>query len=150
MADSRDSLKEILTGTKPKPRAEEELPLAEDEAEELSIAQMKGDYSTLRPANKSLTRLHVIHKDGKVETLYYHHLDAKSEFNGNSFTFLFTGAKLWELTVEGRNLWRLYDYISLSRWPYLRVVTRDFGGKGDSDEVVTAVRIKEIVIRDSE
>jgi hypothetical protein len=93
-----------------------------------------------------LFRLNAIGKDGKIETLYYHHLNAKSEFNGGSFTFLFSGAKLWELTVEGRNLWWLYDYISLCRWPYIRVAVRDHGDKGEA--VVTTARIKEIVIRE--
>lgn len=137
--DSKDSLNKILRGAG-KPKPEEEIPLAEEE-DELSFSQMDGQYSKLRPANKSLPRLHVIHKDGKVDTLYYPHLDAKSEFHGSSFTFIFAGAKLWELTVEGRNLWRIYDYIALQRWPYIRVSTRDFDEKG---EVVTAVRIKDV------
>ena len=143
MADSNGSLeflKRASLGPSPAPPEEAD-------PETLSISQMDGKYSTMRPANKNLTRLHVIHRDGSVESLQYHHIDAKSEFNGGSFTFLFSGAKLWELTVEGRNLWRLYDYISLCRWPYIRVATRDFDEQG---EVVTAVRIKEIVIREGE
>ena len=152
MADSKDNaLKKILNGgtdflkdlsPSPAPDATQD-----DDSDALTVAQMNGDYSSMRPANKTLTRLHVIHKDGKVESLQYHHLDAKSEFKGGSFVFLFSGAKLWELTVEGRNLWRMYDYISLCRWPYIRVATRDFD---ESGEVVTAVRIKEIVIREAE
>ncbi|HYH63056.1 MAG TPA: hypothetical protein VD866_00010 [Urbifossiella sp.] len=148
MKDTRDSLQDLLHGAKVKPKLDEPPPEHDGEPEELTIADMDGKYATMRPANKSLPRIHIVHSDGKVETLYYHHLDAKSEYNGGSFTVLFTGAKIWELTVEGRNLWRLYDYVTLSRWPYIRVAHRDFGGK--DEEVVTAARIKEIVIRESE
>ena len=145
MRDEKDSLKDItLRMAKPKPEDE---PPEQEDSDALTISQMNGHYSTMRPANKILTRRHVIHKDGKVETLQFHHLDAKSVYDRESFTFLFSGAKLWELTVEGRNLWRIYDYISLSRWPYIRVTARDFDEKG---EVVTAARIKEIVIRESQ
>lgn len=142
---AKDSLSDILNRTKlgePPPLAAEE-----PDGDAIAFSQMDGKYSMLRPANKTLPRLHVIHADGRVETLFYHHLDARSEFKGTSFTFLFSGAKLWELTVEGRNLWRMYDYISLCRWPYIRVALRDFDQEG---EVVTAARIKEIVIRDGE
>lgn len=137
----KDSLKNILAGGKPKP--DEVETTADDEF--LSLADMAGN--PLRPANRTLTRLHVIHRDGTVETLFYHHIDAKAEYRGNSFTFLFSGARLWELTVEGRNLWRMFDYISLSRWPFIRVATRDFDQDG---EVVTAVRIKDVTPRGEE
>jgi len=146
MQESRDSLTALLHGAKVKPKPQEQPPEQDAESEEMTIASMDGKYATMRPANKALTRIHIVHSDGKVETLYFHHIDAKSEYNGGSFTFLFSGAKLWELTVEGRNLWRLYDYISLSRWPYIRVAHRDFGGK--DEEVFTAARIKDIVIRE--
>lgn len=144
-ASNSDRLNDILKRTAPNGDHLKESDLLPDEgeAEALTIAQMDGKYSSMRPANKPLTRLHVIHKDGKVESLQYHHLDAKSEFNGHSFVFLFSGAKLWELTVEGRNLWRMYDYISLCRWPYIRVANRDFDAES---EMVTSAKIKEIEI----
>lgn len=144
MNDKKDSLDGLLSKMNGRPGVERDVP-PEADGEELSIGQMSGDYSRMRPSNRAIPRIHVVHKDGKVETLYYHHMDAKSVYDGASFTFVFAGAKVWELTVEGRNLWRLYDYMSLSRWPYLRVATRDFEQAG---EVVTAVRVKDITPRE--
>jgi hypothetical protein len=137
--DSLDFLKRTSLG---QPATE---PAQGADPETLTISEMDGRYAGIHPSDRRLTRLHVIHEDGRVESLQYHHIDAKSEFHGGSFVFLFSGAKLWEMTVEGRNLWRMYDHISLCRWPYIRVATRDFDEQG---EVVTAVRIKEIVIRE--
>ncbi|WP_020471531.1 hypothetical protein [Zavarzinella formosa] len=145
--ESSDSLKKLLLGATPKPSPKpDEEPAQVEDAEAISLADMNGSHS-MRPSNKTVPRIHVVLKDGKVQTLFYHHLDAKAEYDGNSFTFLFIGAKHWELTVQGRNLWRVYDYISLSRWPYIRVSPRDYDEKG---EVVTAVSIKDITPRSEE
>ena len=43
----------------------------------------------MRPANKPLTRMHVIKKDGSVRTFYYHFLDVESVFDGGTFTLFF-------------------------------------------------------------
>jgi len=94
----------------------------------ISIAEMRGDSTAMRPTNKEVPRLHVIKRDGSIETLQNIHLDVKSAFYGNGFMIPFTGAKHWELRVKGYGemLWRAYDYCTLKRWPYIREVTRDF------------------------
>ena len=104
---------------------------------------MDGKYSTMPPANKPLTRLHVILKDGRVRSYQFHFLDAESTFDGNSFKLLFAGVKHWEVTVKGRGpqFWRIYDLVTLHRLPYLREAIRDFAG---ADETV----LTEIIIRD--
>lgn len=116
-----DSLSRILNSTEP-PATE-----ADSDAEAVSIGDMEGKAP--RPANKVLTRLHVVLKDGSVHTFVYHHLDSNATFNGNSFTLVFVGAKHWQVQVKGRGkeFWRAFDYITLFRWPYLREATRDFG-----------------------
>ncbi len=58
---------------------------------------------------------------------------------------MFAGAKVWGLTVEGRNLCRIYDSVSLGRWPHIRVAMRDFDPAG---EVVTAAHVNDTTPKD--
>lgn len=111
--------------------------------EALTIAEMNGS-TALRPANKLLTRLHIVLKDGSVHTMIYHHLDSNAHFHGDSFTLVFIGAKHWSVTVKGHGpkFWAIFDYITLFRWAYIREEPRDF--KSDKDATV----FTEITIRD--
>ncbi len=54
---------------------------------------------------------------------------------------MFVGAMHYEVSVEGRNLWRRYDYCSLRRWPCICEATRDMDQEG---EVVTAIKIRDV------
>ncbi len=110
----------------------------------LTVADMEGAG---RPANKLLTRLHVVKKDGEVHSFQYHHLDSNSVFDGNGFTLLFVGAKHWQLTVKGHGskLWAVYDYITLHRWPYLREAAGTAGKfAGDGETIFTEIAIKDV------
>ncbi len=113
-----------------------------EESDALTLAEMSG--TAMRPANKNLTRLHVIKKDGKVFTFQYHFLDARSTFEGGAFTLLFCGAKHWELTVKGHGpkFWMVYDFLTLHRWPYLREAVRDMADEGET--VFTSIEIKDV------
>lgn len=145
MAGSKDKLADILNRTTPgapPPPATEE-----PDGEALTIAQMDGKSSSLRPANKNLTRLHVVLKDGKVCSFQYHYLGAMSAFEGGKFTLLFEGAKHWELTVKGHGpkFWAVYDYCTLHRWPYLREATGSMpGAAADGETVFTEITIKDV------
>jgi hypothetical protein len=121
---------------------EVEPPLAEED-EGMTIGQMDGRYSTLRPANKPLTRLHVIDRSGRVRTFQYSHLDAESSFDGDTFTLVFAGTRRWRVAVSGHGklFWAVYDYCTLHRWPYLREATRDFGDP--TETVFTRIEITE-------
>lgn len=158
MADSSDSaLKKILSGgtdflkgpsAAPAPDAAQD-----DEVDGLSIAQMNGDYSSMRPANKTLTRLHVIKRDGKVVTFQFHYLDAQSTYEGGAFKLLFVGAKLWEVAVKGHgpNFWRIYDLCTLHRWAYLREATGSMPGVGgDEETVLTEIKITDVTPKERE
>lgn len=143
--DFKDSLEKMLKRT----GLPNDEPEAED-SEELTIAQMDGRYSTLRPANKNLTRLHVILKDGKVRSYQYHFLDALSTFDGNTFTLVFAGVKHWQLTVKGHgpSLWRLYDLCTLHRLPYLREAAGSMPGiAGEGETVLTEIKIQDVTPR---
>jgi hypothetical protein len=133
-------------GTPEKP-AGQQTTSADADPDELTIGQMDGKYSTMRPGNKELARMHVILKDGSVQTFQFAHLDAKSVFNGQKFVLQFIGAKHWAVEIEGRNIWRMYDYCTLKRWPYIREATRDFGQ--DEETVTTKVTITDITPRDN-
>lgn len=115
----------------------------EDDAIELS--EMDGDYASLRPSNKPIPRLHVMDRTGKVRTYMYHHLDSDARFDGNSFVVVFAATKLWEITVKGRNLWRIFDYVTLARWPYLR---EDHRSGFKDGEVIESITIKDITPKD--
>jgi hypothetical protein len=120
---------------------------ASDEAEPdcLTISQMDGQYASMRPTNKNLTRMHVVKKDGKVHSYQYHFLDAESTFDGGTFTLLFAGVKHWQIRVRGHgpNFWSVYDYISLHRWPYLREATGSMPGV-DGETVFTSIEITDV------
>ena len=147
MAEDSDSLDRILKGASPKGPPPAPAPASEDGSDALTVAQMDGKYSSMRPANKTLTRMHVILKDGKVFTFQYHFLDARSTFEGGVFKLLFIGAKHWELTVKGHGpqFWRIYDLVTLHRWAYLREATGSMPGVGGDDETVFAsIEIKDV------
>ncbi|OWK42138.1 hypothetical protein FRUB_04216 [Fimbriiglobus ruber] len=119
-------------------------PVETDDCETLTISQMDGKYATLRPANKTLTRIHVILKDGKVRSYQYAFLDALSTYDGGTFTLLFAGVKHWALTVKGHgpNFWRIYDLCTLHRLPYLREASgsmAESGGEGET--ILTEIKI---------
>lgn len=65
--------------------------------------------------------------------------------NGQVFSFVFADLQPKLVTVHGRNLQRIFDYISLRRMPWIRQADRDFRAVGGtSDEPF----ISRIVIED--
>ena len=120
-------------------------PEASEDSDSLSISQMDGQYASLRPTNKNLTRLHVVKRDGKVHSYQYNFLDAESSFDGGTFTLLFAGVKHWQIRVKGHGpkFWSVYDYISLHRWPYLREATGSMPG-ADGETVFTSIEITDV------
>jgi hypothetical protein len=117
-----------------------------NDPEALTIAEMNGS-TALRPANKLLTRLHVVLKSGVVRSFQYMHLDSGSKFDGNEFTFVFIGAKHLQVEVKGHGpkLWAIYDYCCLHRWPYLREALGNAGKfAADGETVITEIKITDI------
>ena len=140
--DTGDSLETILKRVVPPAKGPP--PEEPEDAEALAVGQMDGRYAALRPANKPLTRLHVVKKDGKVSSFQYHFLDARSVYEGGRFVLLFCGARHWELAVTGHGprFWAVYDYCTTHRWPYLREAVRDFAGEGET--VLTGIEIRDV------
>jgi hypothetical protein len=98
-----------------------------------------------RANNKPVYSLHcVLGKEG-VRTFQYIHLDSSSSFEtvskGQLITLRFSGSRLWEVKILGRNLWRLYDYLHQHRMPWIVRADRDFST--DKEPIVVAIEILE-------
>ena len=83
--------------------------------------------------------------------LQYVHLGS-GEFaftaTGQAFRFLVSDYQPKWLVVEGRNLLRVFDYVSLRRMPWIRVKDRDFRPVDDvsTEPVITAIRLEELTM----
>ena len=147
MPVENDSLDNILRGAggrKP-PRPEAATQADADDADAISMADMSGTHC-MRPANRNLTRIHLVDRAGKVRTMQYAHMDVEGRFDGDTFAFVFAGTRHWQVTVKGhgRKFWAVYDYISLHRWPYLREAVRgEFQADKDATEF-TSIEIKDV------
>jgi hypothetical protein len=153
MSDKKDPVGKILDRLRPAAPSVAVAPVDDEESDALAFAEMNGRYSSMRPANKLLTRMHVVKKDGAVFTFQFAFLDARSTFDGNSFKLLFVGAKMWEVTVIGRGkgFWRLYDLITLHRWAYLMEATGSMpGAVEDGETVLTEIKIIDVSPRERE
>ena len=149
MNDRRETLDSLLSKANGKPVGDKE-PTPEPDGEELSIGQMS---TGVRPANKNLTRIHVIRRNGDVESFQYHYSDVKGVFKGSEFVVIFAGTKHWQLSVKGHGpeFWRAYDLITLHRLPFLREATgneAEFASKGET--VFTEVRVADVTPKDHE
>jgi hypothetical protein len=78
-----------------------------------------------RPGNKLLPSIHFILRDRAIRTCQYMHLESDSRFEplpqgkGQRLAFRFSGSVAVGVAIEGRNLWRLYDYIAQHRMPWV-------------------------------
>jgi hypothetical protein len=62
--------------------------------------------------------------------------------DGQFFQFMFSDIEPKLVTVRGRNLLRISDYISLRRMPWIRQADRDFRGSAASDEpIITRIEV---------
>jgi hypothetical protein len=109
-------------------------PLREEE-EAVSLLGMSGDYRAFgNPSNKPLPRVHFFLKDRAVRVGMYTDLDSFPEYRpatgqaGDTLILCFKSRVITEVTIEGRHLWPLFDYLSLQRMPWMREMAaeRDF------------------------
>jgi hypothetical protein len=90
-----------------------------------------------RPGNKLLPSIHFILRGHAIRTCQYMHLESDSHFTplpqgqGQRLAFRFAGSVAVAVVIEGRNLWRLYDYITQHRiaWVHELPEGRDFEGE---------------------
>jgi hypothetical protein len=81
--------------------------------------------------------------------LQYVHIDM-GEFgftaNGQVFRFVFSGRQPKLVTVHGRNLQRICDYISLRRMQWIRQADRDFRAVDaveDAEPIITLIEMRD-------
>jgi len=122
--DNKAQLRNVLNPTIPD-RAEEE---------ESGLPSLKeGEYQAhARASNKPVYAIHFVTPAGDVRSFQYVHLDSGSQFNAEKITLAFMGMEPVRVVIEGRNLWRLYDYIHQHRMPWVMVAGRDFAKDGQT------------------
>ena len=100
-----------------------------------------------RVGNKPLYAIHFLSANGNGRTFQYVDMRSRcaadNDFSNDRFTLAFLGMRAVIVTVEGRNLLRLYDYIHQHRLPYVMEIAagRDFAG--DQETVVTRVTVSD-------
>ena len=100
-----------------------------------------------RAANKPVYTLHCgLGREG-YRSFQYLHLDSDSAFRieprGHVIVMRFVGTTVVRVTIRGRNLWRLYDYLHQHRVPWVMRADRDFSD-GTDRPVVTAIEFEEV------
>ena len=55
----------------------------------------------------------------------------------------FAGLKSVQVTIRGRNLWRLYDYLHQHRMPWIMRADRDFAD--DKEPIIIAIDFEDVV-----
>jgi hypothetical protein len=66
--------------------------------------------------------------------------------NGQVFSFVFSDLQPKLVTVHGRNLQRIFDYISLRRMPWIRQTDRDFRSTDDTTDkepIITKIDVED-------
>jgi hypothetical protein len=102
-----------------------------------------GYQAHARPSNRPVYSLHCVRGKQGVQSFQYVHLDSASKFEaddrGHVLSLRFCGSRHWEITIRGRNLWRLYDYIHQHRMPWVQQADRDFAA--DKEPIVSAISV---------
>jgi hypothetical protein len=147
MAD--DNLVDVLT--KRKPAADRELP--REQPDESQLPDPKREYEPYsRPANRPLYTLHFILGSEGYRSFPLVQLDSYSTFTadarGHVIRLRFCGSRTYTVTIVGRALRKLYDYLGQHRIAFVARVDegRDFGA--DDQSVVTAIDIEEVKDRE--
>jgi hypothetical protein len=123
---------------------------AETAADQLApdLVDLDGAYQAhARPSNKSVQSIHLLLGKEGVRSFQYVHLDSDSQFrtgnNGQVIVVRFAGLKSVQVTIRGRNLWRLYDYLHQHRMPWIMRADRDFAD--DKEPIITAIDFEDVV-----
>jgi hypothetical protein len=103
-----------------------------------------------RAGNKPLHSIHLILRDQSIRTCQYLHLESGSSFTtlpqgkGHRLTLRFSSSTAIGIVIEGRGLWRLYDYIAQHRMPWIYELPdgRDFEDARAS--VIRAIEFQEL------
>jgi hypothetical protein len=93
-----------------------------------------------RPTARWLPGVHVFRRRGSTRSFQFAHLGYQEYDPGNTwFVIEFNEPEKWRLTVRGRNLWAIYNYLAQHRLEWIREADRDFAG--DNEAIITAIDI---------
>lgn len=123
MADKK--LTDLLSRTTPKPEPEDD--------EDLGACAS-------RPVVKYVPAFHVKMRDS-VRSFDYGHVGLK-KYEPTCFVLEFHEPDHWRLTVEGRNLWSVFNYLVLHRLEWIQPVDRDF--EDGKKPVITKIVIEQV------
>ncbi len=141
MAD--DDLMETLTRRRPEPQRKQEA----DAQDWLLPEPGKAYEPNSRPTRQPLYSLHCILGAEGIRSFQYVGLDQDSSLSADGkaqvIRLRFCGSKITAVTIRGRNMSRLYDYLHQHRiaWVMRMDSNRDFGT--GNEPVITAIKIEE-------
>lgn len=140
-----DHLMDVLTRRRPAAEPERD---ADVPPELLLPDPSKGYEPCARPSHNSLYTLHCILGADGYRSFQYVHLDSdsslSSEGKGQVIRLRFCGSKIIAVTIHGRNLWRLHDYIHQHRMAWVMRADRDRDFAAGNEPVITAIEIEEV------
>jgi hypothetical protein len=140
--DSQSKLRSSLFGGKPVDAQ------PEDELAGSDLPDVSAPYQAhARPANKPVYTLHCcLGKDG-YRSFQYVHLDTDSSFRtgpaGHVITLRFAGTQVMQVTIKGRNLWRLYGTLHAHSISWVMRADRDLAD--EQEAIITAIEIAAVV-----
>jgi hypothetical protein len=101
-----------------------------------------------RAANKPVYTLHCLKGAEGVVSFAYVQIDSHCEFKatdkGQLIRLRFVGSKIWDVTISGIDLWRLYDLIGQHRMAWIRKADRGFQEQPGKEPIIMGIDIKEI------
>ena len=122
-----------------------------EDDEAVSLPGPGDDYRAAgRPANHAIPRLHFILGDRTISFCQYAELTSFGKFfpatggTGESFILYFNGRVPMEILVEGRNLWAIFDYISVHRLPWVRELLKGRDFEDERASVIHRITIRPV------
>ncbi len=142
MAGLDEILKGGPNGAVPKPEA---APDTDDQ----ELPSLNAPYQAhARATGKPVYTLHCLLGAEGCRSFAYVQLDSNSEFrageHGQIIKIRFAGTKIWEVTITGLMLWKLYDGIHRHVIPWVRRSDRGFAAGAEDDPIIMGIAIKEI------
>jgi hypothetical protein len=142
MAD--DHFMDVLTRRRPEAERSRDAEMPP----ELLPDPSKGYEPCARPSHTSLYTLHCILGGDGYRSFQYVGLDSNSSLtadgNGQVIRLKFCGSKTTAVTIRGRNLSRLYDYLHQHKIAWVMRLDRDRDFAAGNEPVITAIEIEEV------
>jgi|GEM_PF-4544757 len=138
-----DDLMAALTRRRPEPPTKPDI----TDSQECLLPEPGKAYEPFsRPTRQPLYSLHFILGAEGIRSFQYVGLDSDSSLtadgDGQVIRLKFCGSKITAVTIRGRNLSRLYDYLLQHRTAWVMRLDRDF--TAGNEPAVTAVAIEEV------